>query len=59
MQAYEVGRPAVREALFALQRMGLIAITHGDRARVVEVSADAAIRQVSDMARFLLEPSPR
>lgn len=59
MQAYEVGRPAVREALFALQRMGLIAITHGDRARVVEVSADAAIRQVSEMARFLLETSPR
>lgn len=59
MQAYEVGRPAVREALFALQRMGLITITHGDRARVVEVSADAAIRQISEMARFLLETSPR
>jgi GntR family transcriptional regulator, sialic acid-inducible nan operon repressor len=59
MEIYEVGRPAVREALFALQRMGLISITHGDRARVMEVSADAAIRQVSEMARYLLETSPR
>lgn len=59
MESYEVGRPAVREALFALQRMGLIEITHGDRARVVEISADAAIRQVSEMARYLLETSPR
>lgn len=59
METYEVGRPAVREALFALQRMGLIAISHGDRAKVVEVSADAAIQQVSEMARYLLETSPR
>jgi GntR family transcriptional regulator, sialic acid-inducible nan operon repressor len=58
MQAYAVGRPAVREALLMLQRMGLISITHGDRARVVTVSADTAIRQVSEMGRFLLETSP-
>ena len=58
MAAYVVGRPAVREALFTLQRMGLISITHGDRARIVAVSADTAIRQVSEMARFLLETSP-
>lgn len=58
MQTYAVGRPAVREALFMLQRMGLISITHGDRARVVTVSADTAIRQVSEMGRFLLETSP-
>lgn len=58
METYQVGRPAVREALFALQRMGLISITHGDRAKVIEVSADAAIEQVSEMARYLLETSP-
>jgi len=58
MDAYAVGRPAVREALFTLQRMGLISITHGDRARVVSISADTAIRQVSEMAQFLLETSP-
>ena len=58
MAVYAVGRPAVREALFTLQRMGLISITHGDRARIVTVSADTAIDQVSEMARFLLETSP-
>jgi DNA-binding FadR family transcriptional regulator len=58
MQSYAVGRPAVREALLILQRMGLITITHGDRARLVEISADTAIRQVSEIARFLLETSP-
>lgn len=58
METYAVGRPAVREALFALQRMGLISITHGDRAKVIELSADSAIEQVSEMARFLLETSP-
>lgn len=58
MQTYAVGRPAVREALLTLQRMGLIAITHGDRARVVSITADTAIRQVSEMGRLLLETSP-
>jgi len=58
MQGYAVGRPAVREALLTLQRMGLISITHGDRARVVSINADTAIRQVSEMGRYLLETSP-
>lgn len=58
METYGVGRPAVREALLSLQRMGLITITHGDRARLVELSADTAIRQVGEVARFLLETSP-
>ena len=58
MQTYAVGRPAVREALLTLQRMGLISITHGDRARIVSINADTAIRQVSEMGRYLLETSP-
>jgi DNA-binding FadR family transcriptional regulator len=58
MQTYGVGRPAVREALMELQRMGLIAITHGDRARMNEVSADTAIRQVGEIARYLLDTAP-
>ena len=33
MQAYGVGRPAVREALQSLERMGLLAIVHGEGAR--------------------------
>jgi DNA-binding FadR family transcriptional regulator len=58
MEAYAVGRPAVREALFTLQRMGLITISHGDRARLKEVSADTVIAQVADVGRYLLETSP-
>lgn len=36
-----VGRPAVREALQALDLMGLIVVSHGERARVVVPSADS------------------
>jgi GntR family transcriptional regulator, sialic acid-inducible nan operon repressor len=35
MQSYAVGRPAVREALQALERDGIVSISHGERARVV------------------------
>ena len=38
--------------------MVLIAITHGDRARLNEISADTAIGQVNEIARYLLETSP-
>jgi DNA-binding FadR family transcriptional regulator len=58
MESYGVGRPAVREAMMTLQKMGLISITHGDRARVNEISADTAIGQIGEVARFLLETSP-
>lgn len=47
MQRYGVGRPAIREAMQALQRMGLIRITHGERARVTLPTADAIVDQVS------------
>ena len=42
-----VGRPAVREALMALEQRGLIAIAHGRRARVREPDAVGA----SELAR--------
>jgi len=58
MEQYAVGRPAVREALLTLQRMGLISITHGDRTRLNQVSADTAVEQVREVARYLLETSP-
>ncbi|HEX6363842.1 MAG TPA: transcriptional regulator NanR [Albitalea sp.] len=57
MQAFGVGRPAVREALQALQRMGLIAIVHGEGARVLPLSADTVIAQISDTAMHLLTGS--
>jgi DNA-binding FadR family transcriptional regulator len=59
MQAYGVGRPAIREALQALERMGLIAITHGERARVVPLSAETVIGQVAEIGHQLLSSSPQ
>ena len=52
-----VGRPAVREALQTLERMGLVAIVHGEGARVLPLSADKVIAQISDAAMHLLAGS--
>ncbi len=49
-----VGRPAVREGLQALERMGLISIVHGEGARVKALSADSVISQISETAVHLL-----
>ncbi|MGB7754944.1 MAG: transcriptional regulator NanR [Salinisphaera sp.] len=57
MREYEVGRPAVREAMQQLAAMGLIAITHGERARVTEVTVHSMINQFDRTARFLLSDS--
>lgn len=58
MEQFGVGRPAVREALQALQTQGLITITHGERSRVNEISAEAALGQSDQLARLLLDASP-
>ncbi len=57
MQIYGVGRPAVREALQTLERMRLVAIVHGEGARVLPVSVETVIGQVSDSAMHLLAGS--
>jgi DNA-binding FadR family transcriptional regulator len=57
MQSYGVGRPAVREALQSLERMGLLAIVHGEGARVLPLTAESIIEQVSDSALHLLSGS--
>lgn len=58
MDAYGVGRPAVREALQDLARSGIVEITHGERARVVLPTADLLIEQVAGGARHLLHMDP-
>ncbi|MFO1050368.1 MAG: GntR family transcriptional regulator, partial [Geminicoccaceae bacterium] len=58
MTLYGVGRPAVREALQALERMGFLTITHGERARIVAPTARTMIDQVALSARHLLSTSP-
>lgn len=54
MERFGVGRPAIREALFALHKMGLVALTSGSRPRVTAPSADRLIMQMSGAARFYL-----
>jgi DNA-binding FadR family transcriptional regulator len=54
MAQFGVGRPAVREGLQALERMGLISIVHGEGARVQPLSADSVISQISASAVHLL-----
>lgn len=54
METYQVGRPSVREALFALQKMGLISISNGERARVISPSVETLMGELSGAARHLL-----
>ncbi|MBN9023936.1 MAG: transcriptional regulator NanR, partial [Rhizobiales bacterium] len=58
MQAYQVGRPAVREALQALERDGIIQVTHGERARVTLPTAEKIIDQIAGSASHLLHAEP-
>ncbi|HEX6363782.1 MAG TPA: transcriptional regulator NanR [Albitalea sp.] len=58
MEFYGVGRPAVREALQALERSGIVEITQGERARVVVPTAGRLIEQVAGGARHLLHMQP-
>jgi DNA-binding FadR family transcriptional regulator len=54
MASYGVGRSSVREALFSLHRMGLITISSGERARVIQPSAETLVSELSGAARHLL-----
>lgn len=58
MKRFGVGRSAVREAMQTLDTMGLISISHGERARVSELSANTVLRQIDTVARMLLSASP-
>ncbi len=58
METLGVGRPAVREALQSLERMGLIQIRHGERARVSEPSFGHMIEGMGETMRHLLVHSP-
>lgn len=59
MESFQVGRPAVREALQDLQRMGLILITHGEGARVIAPTARTMLDQIAGTARHILSQSPQ
>jgi DNA-binding FadR family transcriptional regulator len=59
MVRFGVGRPAVREAMLTMQQMGLVRISHGERARVTNPSADTIIGQMSSAMVMMLATSPR
>lgn len=54
MEVFGVGRPAVREALLSLEKMGLIALRSGERARVTAPRPEFLLGQLSGAARWLL-----
>ncbi len=58
LRAYSVGRPAIREAMQSLARMGLIGIRHGERPKVAAPFPDKTIDQLGDTMRHLLRHSP-
>jgi DNA-binding FadR family transcriptional regulator len=57
MQRFGVGRPAIREAMQNLANRGLVSISHGERARVLEVSARSILQQVDLTAKIMLAQS--
>lgn len=57
MERFGVGRPAIREAMQSLSNMGLVSISHGERARVKELTAQSIIRQVDQSAHIMLSRS--
>ena len=54
MSMFGVGRGSVREALFALQRMGLVALSAGERAAVTKPTAADLVRGLAGAARQML-----
>lgn len=58
MARFGVGRPAVREALQAMQMRGLITIVHGERSRVNQLTPEIALHQADMMAKVMLSTAP-
>src|SRR4029077_17933023 len=54
MKLFGVGRPAIREGLFSLQKMGLLVIGSGARARVTRPTSAAVVKSLSGAARYFL-----
>lgn len=54
MEQYGVGRPAVREAIFSLERLGLLEVRSGQRARVTKPSPEKLIGTLSGAAKHYL-----
>jgi DNA-binding FadR family transcriptional regulator len=54
MEQLKVGRTAIREALFSLQKAGLVTLSNGERATVVAPSPSAMVSELSGAVRYYL-----
>lgn len=54
MDQFAVGRTSVREALFSLQKMGLITVRNGEKAYVTKPSAEHLVSELSGAAKHML-----
>jgi DNA-binding FadR family transcriptional regulator len=54
MLHFGVGRPAIREALFALHRMGLVIVANGERPRVSSPTSAQLLGELGGAARLML-----
>jgi GntR family transcriptional regulator, sialic acid-inducible nan operon repressor len=54
MTRFQVGRTAVREALFALNRMGLVSLQNGERALVTRPTPKILLSELSGAVRHML-----
>jgi DNA-binding FadR family transcriptional regulator len=57
MDRFGVGRPAIREGMQALSNLGLVSISHGERAKVLELTPQSIFRQVDQTAHLMLSRS--
>lgn len=58
MDRLKVGRPAIREAMQSLQKMGLVEINHGARARVLTPAPQQIIGQMTEAMVQMINMSP-
>ena len=58
MERFGVGRPAIREAMQQLSNMGLLTISHGERAKVRQPTAKSIFQQLDAAAGVMLSSSP-
>ncbi|WP_197945309.1 transcriptional regulator NanR [Oricola thermophila] len=57
MNLYEVGRPAIREAMQNLQWMGMVRVRQGERPTVAEPSIETLVGQMAQSMQHLLAHS--
>ena len=55
MKLYGVGRPAIREALFTLRKLGLVEVTTGSRTRITLPTAKFVIDELLPLTRYFLD----